>query len=789
MGKSDLSESEIKPTTDQGDILSPLLSDTKDRAAEFRVRSKANVFRSVHPFAVPQLVEKGWEVQKVGKRTTQLKKPKTHDQKLEDRVWCLLYKMGYEKLNGKRFIIQFERDDGSHGRKQIDAFACDAETAFVIECKSREDRGRRTLQKDLLETIALQNYIRKSVYSMYGSSTKPKIIWAYATQNIIWSEPDVERAGDGSIIILTENELQYFEAFIKHLGPAGRYQVLGEFLKGQKVPGLGEIRLPAVRGKLGGEVFYSFVGTPRVLLKIAFINHQALNHPDGRPAYQRMISSSRIKEIEKFITSGGYFPTNILVNFTDRPKFEPISNKENTDDNIKFGWITLPTKYRSAWIVDGQHRLYGYSRLDDEELDQNLFVVAFEKMDPRKEADLFITINHKQKSVPKSLLVSLLADIRLGDTDPKTALSALASGVIRALNADPTSPLTRRFAVPGLPPEPQQNLTISEAVNGLTRSELLGHVTNSRLVPGPLAAATDIDTIERAREVLNIYFEALRVSNPTRWEAGKAAYIAINPGIRAHFMLIGEIVRYLQHKRGLDFQELTEKHFAEYVSEVAAPVFAYISKASDDDVKVKFSRKFGEGGVREYLFCLFQLIHSVRDDFGPEDFVKWVSQQESEKIDEANRLVMQLSEKITDCVVTTLKLIHGTKRMPSGDEAFWEIGIESRRVKENAFRKQQEDTRDRRQAKEAYLDLVDLKEIIKQPNNWERFEATFNLPIPGEKKGNKFYLSWIDKFNELRRVAAHKNALRTYTDEDLELLDLLRSELLPRLDADLRAGQ
>ena len=523
-----------------------------------------------------------------------------------------------------------------------------------------------------------------------------------------------------------------------------------------------------------------------MLLKIAFINHQALNHPGGRPAYQRMISPSRIKEIEKFIVGGGYFPTNILVNFTERPKFELMSNKDNSDENIKFGWVTLPTKYRSAWIIDGQHRLYGYSHLDGDELDRSLFVVAFEKMDTRKEADLFITINHKQKSVPKSLLVSLLADIRLGDDDPKTAISAVASGVIRAMNSDPTSPLTRRFAIPGLPAEPQQNLTISEAVNGLTRSELIGKVVAGRLISGPLGAATDEDTIERSREILNAYFENLRAANPARWEGGKAAFIAINPGVRAHFMLIGEIVRYLQHKRGMDFHEVDAKKFAHAVSEVAKPVFHYVKAASDEDIKSKFSRKFGEGGVREYLYHLFQLIHEERDDFGPEEFIKWVSQQESEKIDEANRLVMALSEKMTDCVIATLKSVYGTKRMPSGDESFWENGIESRRVKENAFKKQQEDNQGRRQPKEAYLDLIDLKEIIKQPNNWSHFESIFNIPMSGEKRGNKFYLSWMDKFNEMRRIAAHKNALRTYTDEDLELLDHLRTDLLPRLESELR---
>ncbi len=127
------------------------------------------------------------------------------------------------------------------------------------------------------------------------------------------------------------------------------------------------------------------------------MNHQALNHPDGKPAYQRMISSTRIRKIGEFIAKGGYFPTNLLINFTDKLKFELLSNKENTDPSLKFGWLTLPAKYRSAWIIDGQHRLYGFSHLDDHFLDQSLFVLAFERMAVEKEADLFITINHEQK--------------------------------------------------------------------------------------------------------------------------------------------------------------------------------------------------------------------------------------------------------------------------------------------------------------------------------------------------------------------------------------------------------
>ncbi len=68
-----------------------------------------------------------------------------------------------------------------------------------------------------------------------------------------------------------------------------------------------DVKIPGIKGKVGGEVFYSFVTTPRDLLKISFVNHQAFNHPDGKPAYQRMVSSNRIKEIGKYIKMADIF--------------------------------------------------------------------------------------------------------------------------------------------------------------------------------------------------------------------------------------------------------------------------------------------------------------------------------------------------------------------------------------------------------------------------------------------------------------------------------------------------
>ncbi|GFZ86305.1 hypothetical protein RLOatenuis_6550 [Rickettsiales bacterium] len=61
-----------------------------------------------------------------------------------------------------------------------------------------------------------------------------------------------------------------------------------------------------------------------------------------------MISPRRLKEIGKYIENGGLFLTNLIMKFMKHPKFDLISNKENTDQNIKFGCTTLPSKYCSA---------------------------------------------------------------------------------------------------------------------------------------------------------------------------------------------------------------------------------------------------------------------------------------------------------------------------------------------------------------------------------------------------------------------------------------------------------
>lgn len=760
-----------------------LISDEALLRGEFARRNVGDEFEKVGASEATDYIENGWTEVKRYKKAVKVKRPKRHDVQLEDDVWCLFRRAGYSQLNKNGLKVPYERDDGTVDRKQIDVYARDEETVLVIECKSRENRGRRSLQKDLAETKAFKGQMASTIRAFYGADFKPKIIWIYVTRNIIWSEPDLDRAKEVHVHVVTENELQYYEAFIQHMGPAGRFQILAEFLEGQKIPELENIKVPAIRGKLGGSLYYAFVTTPQHLLKISFVNHLALNHPDGRPAYQRMIKSGRLKAIGEFIAKGGYFPTNLLVNFSEECRFDFLPNKEHSEETVKFGWLTLPSRYKSAWIIDGQHRLYGYSRLDKAFWNQNLFVLAFEKLDNTKEAELFITINHEQKSVPKSILVSLQADLKWGAENPKDRIAALTSALIKSLAADATGPLGQKFIIEGVPGSEDQSLTIPEAAKGIDRSRLIGRFVNEVWIPGPLSGATDEMTIKRAKRVINGFFESVRSANETRWEMGRPGYVATNPGIRAYLQLLAEVLVSLERDKGFEAETASEQEILDEISVYTLPVRDFLRKATDEQMQEQFGRKFGEGGVKDYFYNLCEILSAKFKHFGSAEFKEYLAAKSDSRYGAAHADVNKLAKDITDYVYDKLVETYGIERTHGGEEAYMELGVQSAKAKLGAHERRLKDPIEKRLNVFAYLDILDLRDVVKQQNNWPHFESVFSIQMPEEQKGKKYYLDWMEEFNELRRIPGHPSKLRLYRDSDYEFIEWLKKEFYKRYGA------
>jgi hypothetical protein len=193
---------------------------------------------------IPAHEADGWKVDRKLKRKTTIRREKEIDERVENRFWMLLFKMGYPEMNeGRKFTVLIERKRAEPLRKQIDVFAKDDETVIVTECKANEKVTKRSLQKDLEEFANLKGPISNAIHKRYGTDYKPKIIWMFVTENIIWSKPDRERANGENIRIVTERELRYYSQIADHLGKSARYQFLAEFLKDQAIPRWQEVLL------------------------------------------------------------------------------------------------------------------------------------------------------------------------------------------------------------------------------------------------------------------------------------------------------------------------------------------------------------------------------------------------------------------------------------------------------------------------------------------------------------------------------------------------------------------
>ena len=283
----------------------------------------------------------------------------------------------------------------------------------------------------------------------------------------------------------------------------------------------------------------------------------------------------------------------------------------------------------------------------------------------------------------------------------------------KSFNVDPTSPFFQRFTMEGVAPGENQNLTIPEIVNGLVRATLLGKAGKAYSL-GYLSGSTDEETIVRSKKILNGYFGHLRDANTARWDYGKLAHICVNAGVRAHLQLIAEIIRYIQSKdEKFDSQTEFEAAVVARITKIAAPIFSFVQNASDAVISEKFSRQYGEGGVREYFFNLCEVIHSKISDFGSTEFLDHLNKRHDQRAVATSQLIIDLEKQVRDYLVHVLKKVHGSKELKSGEKTYWELGIESQTAKDNAYNAQKSAPPDKRLPKEAYLNLLDIMKIVR----------------------------------------------------------------------------
>jgi DNA sulfur modification protein DndB len=177
------------------ELLVNLIDNNEAVRATFRTRSKPFYEKTVHGKTASLAQQKadietkeGWEIVPSRlKKSVKLKKPKPIDILLEDEVWSMLARMGFDQLSKDRNFRVFI--DEKTPARQVDVYAKDSETAILFECTTSEERKEKNLN-DLIEKIlSISAPIFNSINKYYGPDVKLKLRWIIATRNIQWRHP------------------------------------------------------------------------------------------------------------------------------------------------------------------------------------------------------------------------------------------------------------------------------------------------------------------------------------------------------------------------------------------------------------------------------------------------------------------------------------------------------------------------------------------------------------------------------------------------------------------------
>lgn len=422
-------------------ILGTLYQNKKDlKRASYKRRLKY-ITKSVKHAEVKMYEMQGWKVVRKNINTTRIRQSKPPDVLFEDRVWMIFYNLGFWNMNESRKCkLKF-----NSYTKQIDVLARDNDNIFIVDCLSSQKEGVINAKSKLEEFVGKQEDIKKAIYSEWGYRCgRINIVVVISSMDKREQDEEYVRSKrDKNILLWSNRDIRYIENLIQQIGPSAKYQLYSIIFAGKKKKGLKKDYL-ALRSKIGNRIFYSFLISAKELLKYAYIHHRKLTSiVEVSKAYQRMLKSKRLKQISNFIdVKEGYFPNSIIVNFTKPIKW----NKKEALYNAAVGIITLPEYYGCAWIIDGQHRLYGAAHAKE---DIVVPVLAFKGMSEIEQANLFVEINQEQKRVAKNLLWDLYSDIYLDSSDEKQKLDYQIAETAKKMEA--SGPLKGYINIPSIP--------------------------------------------------------------------------------------------------------------------------------------------------------------------------------------------------------------------------------------------------------------------------------------------------------------------------------------------------
>lgn len=692
--------------------------------------------------ALQELEEEGWEYVKdyADPKFVKVRREKPFDEQFEDRVWFLFYQMGFKFMNKDRNFKMSYDFQNPNFTQQIDVFAADDETVIIVECKSADEIKDGFFKKEIEALHGQMDGLRKNALKQF-KGRKVKFIWA--THNYIMSPKDIQRMEEWGIILFSDSTIDYYCELVKHLGTCARYQLLGNLLANTEIKNM-QNKIPAIKGKMGGFDYYEFSIEPEKLLKIGYVLHRSEANKNMMPTYQRIIKKKRLKEVQSFINNGGYFPNSLIISIDTRGKgiqFDQSPTK--VDDALsKLGILHLPKRYHSAYIIDGQHRLYGYSDTDFAQTN-TIPVVAFVDLDRSEQLKIFMDINENQKAVSKTLRVTLNSDMLWDSPDFNAQREAMRSMIAQKCGEEQTSALLGRIVIGEDEKNPTKCITIEAVQQALKKSHFLSVYGKNNIIiaDGSFDLGENQKTVDLLYSFLEECFKRVKINCEAEWLAGEQGILTINRGIQAIIRIIDDIVIHLINQKKIAPKTQNIESMVDEVEYYLEPLMSYINSI-DDSTRKELKGFLGGSADNKFWRSFQKVIADKCDDFDPDGLKEYIENETKQYNNVSREYLSFIEEKVKETMAEALHSYYGDKWMIKGLPKT----IYKNAEKLASDRNYELLSNDEDGSIEAWdcINLSDCRDIIIYSHNWsEIFEPIMTRPEDKELSTKDQKTNWL----------------------------------------------
>lgn len=716
----------------------------------------------------------GWKIDKKLKYSHKMQKKKPMNEMFKNQVWLTFCNLGFQTMNkDSDFILTCPSEPS--WEQSIDVFAADEETALCIQCYSTEESNKKSNFSKEIHAIGEKKRTIITTLNKSFPNKKLKVKFIFATQNYNLSSQDRKALNSFDIEHFDEEILEYYSELSKHLGPASRYQLLGSLFENQKIEGIENIT-PAIKGAMGGHTYYSFSIEPEKLLKLGYVLHRNNANKNSMPAYQRIIKKNRLSQVQEFVNTGGFFPNSIVINIDTKSKglrFD-MSDLQEKNSVSKLGMLHLPKKYKSIYIIDGQHRLYGYSG-SEYRTTNSVPVVAFLDLKKEDQVKLFMEINENQKAVSKNLRNTLNSDLLWSSSSFIDQRRALSLKIAQSLGEERDSPLYNRVIIGENSKTPQCCITIDTIKSAIDKSNFLTtfNKKNEIVVHGTFDKGTNDSTYDILFPFLLECFNYIARKSNQEWSKGESetGILTINVGIYSIILVVNDIVNHL-----LSLQKIAPVYdplevFMDKVEYYLEPTVEYFNGLSSKD-KLELRTSYGGSGKTKYWRKLQRAIVLERPDFEPLGYIDYWENNQKKFNEESFKMIRDIETLLKQDFEEKLYSVYGEN---------WFINGVPKNVYDSATKLAADKNYANKDSEvQAWdcLHLINYRDIALYGSNWrDLFEK--NYTKPGEEKlggGKKAKTEWMQKLNGIRNQNFHEYSV---TVEEHDFLLELKQWLLP----------